>query len=68
MDFWVGTSMGGLLAMNLSQSHPHVIKNLILNDIGALLGVEGLNRLLTYVGKLVDVSSRQPTKKQNEDS
>jgi pimeloyl-ACP methyl ester carboxylesterase len=50
-DYWIGTSMGGILAMSICAVNPKLIKHLVLNDIGALIGFEGLSRLAIYVGK-----------------
>jgi len=41
--------------MSMCVQRPTVIRRLVLNDIGALIGLEGLNRLLTYAGKNPDV-------------
>ena len=46
--FWVGTSMGGLIGMNLA-ALPHTrIHKLVLNDIGPEVPLAGLQRLSTY--------------------
>jgi pimeloyl-ACP methyl ester carboxylesterase len=55
---WVGTSMGGLMAM-LVAGHPQreaffaglTIKRLVLNDAGARLAGEALDRIGSYVGE-----------------
>ncbi len=48
---WVGTSMGGLIAMTLA-ALPHTpIARLILNDIGPELDPRGVARIGTYVGQ-----------------
>ena len=49
---WVGTSMGGLIGMNLaaSASHPP-IRRMVINDIGPFLPVLALQRIRDYVSR-----------------
>jgi len=47
---WVGTSMGGIIGMFLASLPGSPIRRLVLNDIGAVVAAEGLERLKTYVG------------------
>ncbi|WP_201240012.1 alpha/beta fold hydrolase [Rhodothalassium salexigens] len=47
----VGTSMGGLIAMGLAATVPARLAGVVLNDIGAEIGVAGLNRIAGYVGQ-----------------
>lgn len=47
----LGTSRGGLLAMALAASHPERLKGVILNDIGPVVGAQGIARIMDYVGK-----------------
>lgn len=42
---WVGTSMGGIIGMNVAASHPARIRKLVLNDIGMLVRGEALQRI-----------------------
>ncbi len=47
----VGTSMGGLIAINLLSNNPHyrsICKSLVLNDIGAEVELNGLLRIASY--------------------
>lgn len=47
---WIGTSMGGLIGMALA-AYPHSpIRRLVLNDIGAFISQEALQRIAGYVG------------------
>lgn len=46
---WLGTSMGGIIGMMIAAQFPYRISRLILNDIGALLTKEALNRIYDYV-------------------
>ncbi len=43
---WVGTSMGGIIAMMM----PGLISALVLNDVGCLIPANGLQRILSYAG------------------
>lgn len=47
----LGTSRGGLLAMALAASHPDRLAGVILNDIGPVVGAQGIARIMDYVGK-----------------
>lgn len=46
---WVGTSMGGIIGMMLAASQPKRIKRLVINDIGAQIAKDGLERVISYV-------------------
>ncbi len=48
---WVGTSMGGMLGMLLASRPNTPIKKLVLNDVGAVIPKESMERIGTYVGK-----------------
>lgn len=48
---FVGTSMGGLITITLSEHHLDLIAAVILNDIGPVLSEKGLARIVSYVGK-----------------
>ena len=47
----VGTSMGGLIGMSLAAAAHDRLAGIVLNDIGAELAPEGLNRIGGYVGR-----------------
>jgi len=47
---WVGTSLGGQLGMILAAQPGTPIRRLVLNDIGAFVPREGLQRIADYVG------------------
>jgi pimeloyl-ACP methyl ester carboxylesterase len=46
---WVGTSMGGIIAMLLFAQRPTLINKLVLNDIGPLISGIALDRIIKYV-------------------
>jgi len=47
----LGTSRGGLLAMVLAAQHNQRLSAVILNDIGPVVGAQGIARIMDYVGK-----------------
>ena len=47
---FVGTSLGGLVTMTIAATAPQRILATIMNDVGPDVDVEGVNRILTYVG------------------
>jgi pimeloyl-ACP methyl ester carboxylesterase len=47
---FVGTSMGGLITMELAALAPSLIAAAIINDVGPVLAAEGLARIGAYVG------------------
>jgi len=48
---WLGVSLGGLLGMMLAAQPQSPLKRLILDDIGAFIGLEALQRIASYVGQ-----------------
>jgi len=46
---WIGTSMGGIMAMMLEAQHPGTIQSLALNDIGCILPFKGLASIASYL-------------------
>lgn len=47
----VGTSLGGLMTMGLALFQPERIAGAVLNDIGPVMEVAGLERIRDYVGQ-----------------
>jgi len=54
----VGTSMGGIIGMTLTNTAPGLIRSLTLNDIGCMIPAQGLKRILSYAGVNMIFSSR----------
>ncbi|HEY8102232.1 MAG TPA: alpha/beta hydrolase [Burkholderiaceae bacterium] len=48
---WVGTSMGGVIGMNLAAMPGTPIKRLVLNDVGPFISKESLTTIANYIGK-----------------
>ena len=46
---WIGTSMGGLMGMIMAALHPHKIRKMLINDIGAFISADGMRRIKGYV-------------------
>jgi pimeloyl-ACP methyl ester carboxylesterase len=47
---FIGTSMGGLIIMELAAIAPDLITGAVINDVGPVLAAEGLARIGAYVG------------------
>jgi pimeloyl-ACP methyl ester carboxylesterase len=47
---FVGTSMGGLITVELATRHPELVAGAVINDIGPQLSMVGLGRIAGYVG------------------
>ncbi len=60
----LGTSMGGLIAMQMLAMRPDLIQGVILNDVGAVIAGEGLTRIQGYVGKAEPVATWQEAAQQ----
>ena len=53
----IGTSMGGLMAMVLGVMQPQLVAGIVLNDVGAEVDPQGLERIRGYAGKSTPVNS-----------
>lgn len=49
---WVGTSLGGLIGLTLAGFREHPIRRLVINDIGPVVPVPGLQRIGQYVAEM----------------
>jgi pimeloyl-ACP methyl ester carboxylesterase len=47
---WVGTSMGGLIALTVQLLAPNAFKKLVLNDVGPVIEAVALQRIAHYIG------------------
>lgn len=54
---FVGTSMGGLITMTLAARRLDLIAAAVLNDVGPVLSVRGLQRIAGYAGRCNAVGS-----------
>ena len=52
---FLGTSMGGIITMTLMAMRPKAVAAAILNDVGPDVAVEGISRIMGYVGQSVKV-------------
>ena len=55
----IGTSMGGLMAMVLAVMQPQLVAGIVLNDVGAEVDPQGLERIRGYAGQSPPVRSWQ---------
>lgn len=63
---FVGTSMGGLIAMVLAGTRPELIAGSVVNDVGPKLSPVGLGRILSYTGKPVEIRNWKDARKYVE--
>ncbi len=52
---FLGTSMGGIITMTMMAMRPKAVAAAILNDVGPEVAPEGIARIMSYVGKTVEV-------------
>jgi len=48
---WVGTSMGGLIGLDLASLNGSPVRKLVLNDVGPVIEPAALQRIGSYVGR-----------------
>lgn len=54
---FVGTSMGGIITMEVAAGWPRLVAAAVLNDVGPEASPEGLARIASYAGKPVRVEN-----------
>lgn len=54
---FVGTSMGGIITMAIAAKRLNAIAAAVLNDVGPVIGMAGLERIKAYVGKGPEVGN-----------
>ena len=52
---FLGTSMGGIITMAMAAMRPRAVAAAILNDVGPEIAPEGVARIMSYVGKSVEI-------------
>ncbi len=62
----IGTSMGGLMAMTMASMQAERVCAMVLNDIGPEVDPAGLQRIMSYAGKVSGVSSWSEAAQQTE--
>lgn len=56
---WIGTSMGGLIAMALQLIQPNRLGKIVLNDIGPVIEYKGLQQIAQYIGSTMYFNTRE---------
>lgn len=62
----VGTSLGGIVSILVSNIIPDLIESIVLNDVGPEINPVGLERIRNYVGKSTIVDSWEEAVRQNK--
>ena len=55
---WVGTSMGGLIGLTLQLLAPSRLGKIVLNDVGPVIEMVSLQRIVHYIGAVPRFDSR----------
>jgi pimeloyl-ACP methyl ester carboxylesterase len=67
---FVGTSMGGLITIELAAARPDLVAASVINDVGPVLAPAGLMRIASYVGRKSEIVTWDDavayTRRQNE--
>jgi pimeloyl-ACP methyl ester carboxylesterase len=56
---WIGTSLGGILGMRIAAEYSNRVNRLVLNDVGAVVTIKGLERINKYVGITMNFNGRE---------
>ena len=54
---FIGTSMGGLITMDVAGVRPDLMAGAVINDVGPVLAPAGLMRIASYVGRETPVAT-----------
>lgn len=60
---WIGTSLGGMIGMILASSSDNPIQKLIMNDVGSLLPVKPVQRIIKYLSLSPTFNTQKEAKK-----
>jgi pimeloyl-ACP methyl ester carboxylesterase len=54
---FVGTSMGGLITMEIAATRPDLVAAAVINDVGPVFGEAGIARITAYAGKTPSIAA-----------
>lgn len=59
---WLGTSMGGIIGMMVASLNTDLIGKLVVNDVGAMIPGESIERIMQYVRHYPEFATREELK------